>query len=80
MTKEVKDHDKIAQFMNYLENYRAAPRIKSIDVRAKAYIYYSSGQSLAVCLDKFGNFMFHDLLGTSALLLSFIETDCEGFK
>lgn len=81
MTEEIRNPQKIGEFMNSLRNYNKAPVMKAIDVRAKAYIHYSRGTTSIMCVDRFGNFMLGDkIVGTSPLLLSFIEKNCKGFK
>jgi hypothetical protein len=81
MTEEIRNSQKIGEFMNSLRNYNKAPAMRGIDVRAKAYIHHSSGRTSVMCVDRFGDFMLGGkIVGTSPLLLSFIEKNCKGFK
>jgi len=81
MTTTLNTESQIRMFVKSLEEYHSPPLVKVIDVRAKAYIYYSTGKVSTACIDQFGDLKLDGkYLGASKQLLEFIEENCKGFK
>jgi|GEM_PF-3115019 hypothetical protein len=75
------DNSQIHHFMSALREYTSPPLVNHLDVRAKAFIYYSTGKISSVCVDQFGDFELDGkYLGVSKPLLMFIQENCNGFK
>jgi hypothetical protein len=81
MVKVLRNTVQINLFMRSMREYKAPPLVKRIDVRAKAYIHYSSGKASIACIDQFGDIMLDDkFIGVSSSLLSFLKKNCNGFE
>jgi hypothetical protein len=80
MTKHLINESQIKLFMQSLSDYKIPTLVKRIDVRAKAYIHYSSGKISIVCIDRFGDIMVDgNFIGVSSSLLLFLKTNCDTF-
>lgn len=80
MSKELRTERQIDRFMNGVEEGRSSPATDSINVRAKAFIYYKNGKESVACVDRFGNVEVDGkLVGSSGALLSFLHAECDGF-
>jgi hypothetical protein len=81
LTKQFNTVAQIRIFMKSLTDYKSPLLVKNIDVRAKAYVFYSTGKVSTVCTDQFGDLEIDGaFLGVSKSLLSFIQQNCDGFK